>query len=93
MREAVADIFHIVRLGTKAQITLLIEPNLRVFLDQHPLANIELPLQNNEWIFDILLHDILQFLGDAVVQDIRQLHRAFDASTAGQIYNRNSWYS
>jgi hypothetical protein len=55
-------------------------------LDQHPLADIELPPLDEQRVFDVFLHDELRGLAEGVVCDIVEVVKASYSSSPRHDY-------
>ena len=84
MGKSVVDVIEGVFVVGEAEVALVVEPNgwRREVLDGHPLADVELPAFDEERVFDVLLHDELGGLAEAVVSDVVDIIEASYSSSS-----------
>ena len=91
MGKSVVDVIEGVFVVGEAEVALVVEPNgwRREVLDGHPLADVELPAFDEERVFDVLLHDKLGGLAEAVVSDVVDIIEASYSSSSRHNYITN----
>lgn len=81
---SVVDVLETVELGAEPDVALFVEPYFgRVeVLNENPLSYVKFTIMNHQWIFDVFLGDILDVLTKTVVNDIKEVVEASDASAS-----------
>jgi hypothetical protein len=84
MHKFVVNVIKRILIATKTKVAFFIEPyNWRVeIFDQHPLADVEFFTVYEKRVFDVFLNDKLTIFSQAVVGNIVQIVKTFDASAS-----------
>lgn len=75
MDELVADLLGVVVDGREPDVALVVHPDNQgvEVSNQHPLPDVELPLQDHQWVLDVLLGDPQRLLASHVILDLDEV--------------------